>query len=83
MLASITILIKNRQKNIAPLNKLLSQHAHIVIARLGVNLKRHCLKGCAGLICLIVEDSKKEIDQLVKKLNNLKDITTKNTIIKS
>jgi hypothetical protein len=80
-IATITILIKDRHAHIAPVNKLLTEYGHIVIARLGVSLERQCLKGCTGLISIAAEGTKLEIEALTKKINKLKNTKAKNTFI--
>ncbi len=79
-LASLNILIKNRHQNIGGVNKLITQYGYLVIARLGVPIERQCLKNCSGLITLVVQGTKKEIDEFSRQLNKYKMVTLKKII---
>lgn len=81
-LATISILTHDRHKNIESVNRLLTGYGHLVIARLGVTLERHCQKGCTGLIILSVEGSKKEISELASKLNKQPAVKAKITFVR-
>lgn len=80
-LATLSILVEDRHRNIEPVNKLLTQYGYLVIARLGVSVERRCLKGCRGLITVVVEGTKKEIQTFAKELNNLKQTKVKTSLI--
>ncbi len=80
-LASITILIKDRQASAPELNQILSENGHIIIGRQGLNLVRACIKNCTGLITIAVEAPLKEINELTKKLDNLYGIAAKSSIM--
>ena len=80
-LATITILVKDRQTHSADVNKMLSEFGHHVIARLGVNVQRTCIEHCTGLITVAVEASSKEIKDLTKKLDDLYGIVAKSSVM--
>ncbi|MDP3043754.1 MAG: hypothetical protein Q8N21_05145 [bacterium] len=80
-LAAITILVKDRQKHSNEVQRILTDNGHIIMARLGVNLQRACVENCTGLITVAVEATKKEINDLTKKLNKLYGIVAKNNIM--
>ncbi len=80
-LATITILVKDRQTHAKEMNQLLTDHGHIITARLGVNVQRACVEHCTGLITVAVEASSQEINDLTKKLNRLYGIVAKNNIM--
>lgn len=74
-LATISILIKDRQTNAGKMQDLLTNNGHIIMARMGVNVQRACVSNCTGLLCLAVEGTNKQIKELTKKLNGLYGIT--------
>lgn len=80
-LAAITILVKDRQSHAKDVQQILTDHGHIIMARLGVNLQRACVENCTGLIVIAVEGTKKEINDLTKKLNKLYGIVAKANIM--
>ena len=81
-LATITILIKNRQANVAKLNKLLTDNGHLIMARLGVNVDPYCMKRCPGMITVAVRAlSLKEVRDLAKRINSLRGILAKATVM--
>ncbi|PWB38497.1 MAG: CopG family transcriptional regulator [Parcubacteria group bacterium] len=80
-LATITILVKDRQSHAVEVQKILTEHGHIIMARLGVNPSRLCIKHCTGVMALIVEGTTKEINALSKELDDFYGIVAKTTII--
>lgn len=80
-LATISILVKDREKNSTKLNQILTDNGHLILARLGVNVQRHCIEHCTALITIIVEATVDEIDQMTEKLNNLYGIVAKKNIL--
>jgi len=80
-LATITILVEDRQANAMALNEFLTEKGHLVLARFGIQLQPKCIANCTGLITLVVEGEKKEIDEMVKKINSLKGILAKACVI--
>jgi len=79
--ATITILVKDRQSNVARVNKLLTDNGHLIVARLGVNIEPKCIKYCTGMITLATKGSKEEIVELTKKLDKLYGIVAKASIM--
>lgn len=80
-LATITILVKNRQANAEKLNKLLSLNGHIIMNRLGVNVEPMCISNCFGLIVLVVKADLKQVKKFETELKKLKGLTIKTSII--
>lgn len=80
-LATITILIKDRQMNSKNVNEMLTENSHLIMSRLGVNVQRSCVENCTGLIAVAVEGTTKEINDLTKKLDKLYGIVAKANIM--
>lgn len=80
-LATISILIEDRQTNANKMQQILTNHGHLIMARMGVNLQPACIAHCTGLISVAVKGSVKEINDLTRKLNRLYGIVAKNNIM--
>ena len=80
-LATITILIKDRQTNSKSVNEMLTENGHLIMARLGVNTQRSCVENCTGIIAIAIEGTAKEINDLTKKLDELYGIVAKANIM--
>ncbi|PLX28043.1 hypothetical protein C0583_02320 [Candidatus Parcubacteria bacterium] len=80
-LATISILIKDRQTHSGDVNDILSKHGKIIMARLGVNVQRSCVAYCTGMITVACEGRIKEIKALTKELNDLYGIVAKVNIM--
>ena len=80
-LATITILVKDRQTHAKDVQQILTDHGHLIMARLGVNPARSCVANCTGLITVAVEGTTEEIDNLTKKLDKLYGIVAKVNIM--
>jgi hypothetical protein len=80
-LASITILIKDRQAHSPQVNQLLTENGHLILARLGVNVQRHCIEHCTAVITVVLEASTKEIKDLTEKLNGIYGIVAKKNVM--
>lgn len=80
-LASITILVKDRQNASVDLQRILTDNGHMIMARLGVNPQRACIKHCTGLVVLVVEGGARDITSLSKEINGLYGVVAKSTII--
>ena len=80
-LATITILVKDRQSHSRDVNQLLTDNGHLIMARLGVNVQKSCVEHCTGLITLAIEGEVKEIRDLTKALDGLYGIIAKSIII--
>lgn len=80
-LGTITILTNDRQASSPELNQLLTDHGHHIMSRLGVNVQKTCTEHCTGLIVLAIEAEEKEIVEMTKKLNALKDVKAEAVII--
>ena len=80
-LATISILIKDRQTYAKEVQQILTDNGHIVMARLGVNAQRSCVENCTGLVAVVLEGTTKEINDLAKKLDKLYGIVAKISIM--
>ncbi len=80
-LATITILIKDRQSCSQDVQKILTDNGHLIMARFGVNLQRNCIKNCTGMITIAVDGTAKEIKVLTKKLDSFYGIVAKSSIM--
>jgi putative iron-only hydrogenase system regulator len=81
ILATISILIKDRHHKSDGVNRLLTEQGHLIKARLGINLEPKCSSDCLAVISLVTEGAKDEIDSLVEKLNGLSGIEAQSCII--
>ena len=80
-LATISILIKDRQSHAEDVNKMLTENGHIILARLGLNVQKACIEHCTGFITIMVEGGLKEIKDLAKKIDGLYGIVAKANIM--
>jgi metal-responsive CopG/Arc/MetJ family transcriptional regulator len=74
ILATITILLTDRQSNHSSMNQLLSENGHLIMARLGVNVQKKCLEHCTGLIVVAVEGEREKIQALTDSLNRIEGL---------
>ena len=80
-LATISILVKNRQINSENLNKLLSLNGHIIMNRLGINVEPMCVSNCFGLIVLVLKANPGQIKKFEIELKKIKSLTIKISIM--
>jgi len=80
-LATITILVKDRQTNAPEVNRILTENGHLIMARLGVNVQRHCVESCTAMITVAVEAAAKDVTKITKELNELYGIMAKACIM--
>jgi len=80
-LATITILVKDRQTNSENVNKMLTGNSHLIMSRMGVNVQRSCVENCTGMIAVAIEGTAKEINDLTKKLDELYGIVAKANVM--
>lgn len=80
-LATISILVKNRQVNSEKLNKLLSLNGHIIMNRLGINVEPLCVSNCFGLIVLVIKADLGQIKKFATELKKLKGLIIKTSIM--
>lgn len=76
-LATITILVKDRQKHSADVNRILTENGHLIMARLGVNVQRQCVANCTAMITVAVEATAADVSKITKELNGLYGIVAK------
>jgi metal-responsive CopG/Arc/MetJ family transcriptional regulator len=80
-LATITILVEDRQTHAQDLQNILTENGHLIMARLGVNPQRQCIEHCTGFMVVAVEGTAKEISRLTKKLDSLYGIVAKSCVM--
>lgn len=80
-LATITILVKDRQTHAQEVQRILTENSHLIMARLGVNPQRQCVSNCTGFVVIAVEGTAREISVLTKKLDSLYGIVAKKCVI--
>jgi putative iron-only hydrogenase system regulator len=80
-LATITILVKDRQMHAPEVNRILTENGHLILARLGVNVQRHCIEHCTAIITVALEASAKDINRITKELDQLYGITAKSLVL--
>ena len=76
-LATISILVTDRQANVAKVNTLLTQSGHLVMSRLGVNPSQACMAHCLGIIILVLSGEKTKIQKLATDLSQCKGVKIK------
>jgi metal-responsive CopG/Arc/MetJ family transcriptional regulator len=80
-LGTITILMKDRHSYALEVQEILTTNGHLIMARMGINPARTCVKNCTGVITLMVEGTAKEINDLTKKLDKVYGAVAKKIII--
>jgi len=80
-LATISILVKDREKNSPELNRILTHNGHLILARLGVNVQKQCMEHCTGLIVVVIEATAEEINAMTSQLDGLYGIVAKKTLL--
>ncbi len=80
-LATITILVKDRQNSAEKINQILTENGHLILARLGVNVQRHCIENCTAIITVAMEATNKEIREITEKIDCLYGIVAKASIM--
>lgn len=73
----VGIIVAERNKNASLVNKILSEHAEIIIARMGIPQK----ETDTGFISLFVEGNTDRIGSLTGKLGMIKGVTVKSLLI--
>lgn len=80
-LATITILVKDRQTHSPEVNRILTENGHLIMARLGVNIQRRCVSNCTAMITVALEATAKDIAKITKDLNSLYGIAAKASVM--
>lgn len=80
-LGTITILVKDRKMHAKDVQRILTDNGNIIMARLGVNLQRSCIKHCTGLITVAVEGTAKQISDLTEEIDSLYGIVAKKSVV--
>lgn len=76
-LATLSVLIKGREKLSNLVQAILTRHSHLILVRTGVNVQPKCTSDCLGLIMIVAQGSKQEIDDLVQEINRIKGVDVK------
>jgi metal-responsive CopG/Arc/MetJ family transcriptional regulator len=80
-IGTITIFSDDRHNNAAKLQEVLTKNGNLIRSRLGVNLSPLCSSACPGVIVLIVEGTKAQINSLTKKIDAIYAVKAKNVVI--
>jgi len=80
-LGTITILVKDRKMHAKDVQRILTDNGNIIMARLGVNLQRSCVKHCTGMITVAVEGTAKQINDLTEEIDSLYGIVAQKSIV--
>ena len=80
-LATITVLIRDRQSQANDLQQLLTDNGHIIMARMGVNVQPKCIEHCTGMIVLTLEGGLSEIKALNKKIDEMYGVVAKLSVM--
>ena len=76
-MGTISIIIEKREAQAKRVNDLLSEHADIILARMGLPFKERGV----SVIALIIEATTDEVGALTGKLGRLKHVRVKSSII--
>ncbi|HWQ59967.1 MAG TPA: hypothetical protein VN420_02360 [Candidatus Fimivivens sp.] len=80
-IATVTILVKERETHAGKINEILSRHGNNIISRLGVNLGRTGLRNYSGLITVVIEGTRADIKTLTDELDGLYGIVALASIL--
>ena len=80
-LATLSILIKNREVFGDKVQKMLSDNSRLVISRMGVNIQPKCISNCLGVITVVTQGTKVELETLTKKIKAIKGVSVKLNIL--
>lgn len=80
-LATVTILIKDRQEQAPEVNRILTENGHLIMARLGVNVERRCVERCTAMIAVALEVTARDVSRITKELNGLYGIVAKSSVM--
>lgn len=80
-IATVTILVKERETHAGKVNEILSRHGNNIISRLGVNLGRTGVHNYSGLITIVLEGTNADIKALTDELDGLYGIVAQACIL--
>ncbi|NTW75569.1 MAG: hypothetical protein HGB34_01580 [Candidatus Moranbacteria bacterium] len=80
-IATVTILVKERETHAGKINEILSRHGNNIISRLGVNLGRAGVQNYSGLITVVIEGTSADIKALTDELDGLYGIVALASIL--
>ncbi|MBE3588237.1 MAG: CopG family transcriptional regulator [Thermoanaerobacteraceae bacterium] len=73
----IGIVVEDREQAAARLNQILSEHADIIVGRMGIPYREKNL----AVISLIIDGTTDEIGALTGKIGNLKGVKVKSALV--
>lgn len=80
-LGTISILIKNREIYGDRVQKILADNSRLVMSRMGVNVQPKCISNCLGVITVVAQGTKVELETLTKKIKAVKGVLVKLNIL--
>jgi len=73
----IGIVIENREQSAARINQILSEHAAVIVGRMGVPYREKNL----SVIALIVDGNTDEIGAMTGKIGNIRGVQVKTALV--
>lgn len=80
-LATLSILLKDRQSQASDLQQILTDGGHLIMARLGVNVQPKCIEHCNGVIVLALDGNLKDIKAFTKKIDEIYGVVAKLSVL--
>jgi metal-responsive CopG/Arc/MetJ family transcriptional regulator len=80
-IATVSILVKERETHAGKVNEILSRHGESIISRLGVNLGRTGVRNYSGLITVVIEGTRADVKALTDELDGLYGIVAKECVL--
>lgn len=80
-LATLSILLKDRQSQASDLQQILTDEGHLIMARLGVNVQPKCIEHCNGMIVLALDGDLKDIKAFAKKIDKIYGVVAKLSVL--
>jgi len=76
-LGTITILIKDRRSHAQDVQRILSESAHLILARMGVNVEKSDVQHASGMITVAVQGTAAEIHGLAEQFDDFYGVVAK------
>lgn len=77
ILAVVSVLVSDRQKNSAPVNEIITTNGHLFLGRMGLPLTRNCTGECTSVIVLVVEAPQTELNSFLDKFTTIEGVVAK------
>lgn len=77
ILAIVSVLVSDRQKNSAPVNEIITTNGHLFLGRMGLPLTRNCTGECTSVIVLVVEAPQTELNSFLDKFTPIEGVVAK------